>query len=822
MSRFLRPSGPQNLREFWHAIWKGFQRVETELGDGVPEGGYPEPPDPAPSPPDGQQRGAHSHYLDNLINVNIAAPGAPAGSRRLLSGQVLTFKDDLNYWENATVACEVIPTGLVDGGELNIGPGANDIEVIAGVGVVMDSYTDPDGPPQAKGVSWGQINQAITQVPAAGNLAYFTIIPVTPETDGPVAGTVLGELREYDTVPPDQVQRRDEIPLGLVVFNGDVWGEISSPTVINNAAHTLEDYLNSVAGPSFIIEGGEVTEAPAHAINQSSGTVWEQNRNWHVNKKDPHREAFLARTPLQFRYTNRDFSDVGVLGSTVDVTQWDDGGTVSPIGGGSQQATVQRVYIDPRDNVWILWGQNVYPSYAEAVSKIGADTADTEVPGLLARASILLCYIVSRRNQTDWGVESTIVIPEGGSGGGGSPFTPTTFSGALTTGYVPDPLTESERTLIDDGTWQNRGHFKTYVAGSTYYPQDVVYDGQWLMVANTETLDNPFPQTVGDPTYALPDVPLFQDFENISVVGSGHLYTFNTSGYYRGLRVWVPETGPDITYRITAVRNPNSANPSYSTLTNPILDADGWTTLSVDTVLLLEGEGLLVYIEALNSGGSVSPGGTPADWIRETSSNTAQPLAGNWNTNVQESVLRISEVDADGNPEINFLGVIPGSTFEFVSTTDPTVSVTYTAISAETYDPLNGSYEWIVSVTSTGAGGTPQPTDRTVGTIIVPVAATTKFVGIPGYWNPTTLPTWATITSNLQYDGVDQPVVGDEAYGIDVAFQELTKSDDWDIYGLPSGGGGGGGGGGGTSSNSSLLAAIQELTVRVEALENGS
>jgi hypothetical protein len=56
----------------------------------------------------------------------------------------------------------------------------------------------------------------------------------------------------------------------------------------------------------------------------------------------------------------------------------------------------------------------------------------------------------------------------------------------------------------------------------------------------------------------------------------------------------------------------------------------------------------------------------------------------------------------------------------------------------------------------------------------------------------------------LQYDGVAQPVVGDEAYGIDVSFQILSASPDWDIYGLPSGGGGGGGGGGGDIPDGTL------------------
>ena len=73
-----------------------------------------------------------------------------------------------------------------------------------------------------------------------------------------------------------------EIFLGVLVHNGDVWGEISSPTVINNVVHTLEDYLNGVTGPSFIVDGGYAgqwgqatfpAEQPGDAGGQTSGPM---------------------------------------------------------------------------------------------------------------------------------------------------------------------------------------------------------------------------------------------------------------------------------------------------------------------------------------------------------------------------------------------------------------------------------------------------------------------------------------------------------------------------------------------------------------------
>jgi len=53
-------------------------------------------------------------------------------------------------------------------------------------------------------------------------------------------------------------------------------------------------------------------------------------------------------------------------------------------------------------------------------------------------------------DQTEWRLK--IVGGVSASGGGGG-FTPTTFLGAGTTGYVPDPISATGTYLRDDGTW---------------------------------------------------------------------------------------------------------------------------------------------------------------------------------------------------------------------------------------------------------------------------------------------------------------------------------------------------------------------------------
>jgi hypothetical protein len=77
-----RPAGPKNLREFFHWCWKEFGNVGGSIGTEMPT----DPPEPVPPP----APGAHSHYLENLINVGI-----PSKNHR----DSLSYEESTGYWE---------------------------------------------------------------------------------------------------------------------------------------------------------------------------------------------------------------------------------------------------------------------------------------------------------------------------------------------------------------------------------------------------------------------------------------------------------------------------------------------------------------------------------------------------------------------------------------------------------------------------------------------------------------------------------------------------------------------------------------------------
>ena len=440
----------------------------------------------------------HSTSVANLTDTSITNAEL---------GDGLFYRE--GKWINRVPFNEAWPSGLGDGGELNIGPGTNDIEVLAGIGALTDTYTSPLSPPVVQGIQWPQINAPITAAPpVAGSVVWFSIadtgIPSTPIGSVPIN---LGELRQYAQPPNPSLSRR-ELFLGLAVHNGDEWKEISNPKVINQAAETLREVATVVLPFSSIVSGGSTREIGTFQVEQDEGVVWENNRNWHNDKSDPNREVLPAQSPVTFKYVTRDFSFVSAATDTFDPETYDVGGTPTPVPGGGNTTTIQRLYVDPANNYWCLYGQETYSNFFTAEANLGADLARTELPFILQN-SILLGSAVMEQGKNNWDPNEAVWIPAGGSagtgGGGGTPITdhnnlngigpddhhpqvhaftgpdhtgvtvtsPVTgqaliwsgtewvnddvafdiFAGPGTTGYVPDPVTGSGRFLTDAGTW---------------------------------------------------------------------------------------------------------------------------------------------------------------------------------------------------------------------------------------------------------------------------------------------------------------------------------------------------------------------------------
>ena len=166
------------------------------------------------------------------------------------------------------------------------------------------------------------------------------------------------------------------------------------------------------------------------------------NRNWHNDHKDPHREGIVQTAGVMWKYVNRDFSDVGLIGDTVVDDMWDNGGTVEAILGSGNAATIQRLYQAVDDTYWVLWGQEVYSNAQEAASRINSPVV---VPPLLASA-FLLGYIVVEKGKTDWDQNEAFFI-QGDASGTGAPNVPVTAHNDLLSRDAADahPITAIEQ-----------------------------------------------------------------------------------------------------------------------------------------------------------------------------------------------------------------------------------------------------------------------------------------------------------------------------------------------------------------------------------------
>lgn len=312
-----------------------------------------------------------------------------------------------------------------------------------------------------------------------------------------------------------------------------------------------------------------------------------------------------------------------------------------------------------------------------------------------------------------------------------------------------------------------------YQAGLLYPQGSVVTDGGWTMIANVHSVTKPAPVPEGNPTWTLPTTPAFVEQSDESVVYSGHLYEFNESGWVRGLRVWVSELTVDTNYRIVVIDLTDPNKPITISREEPVLVEDEWKTIALGDRLVIAGQKYLVYIDALNSGGDT---GVTGGWSYGGSSgNATAPALSGWTKDNTNLNVRINKTDLDSTDRTTELsGFTPGTTVQFVETTDPNFSISFTVVGAITDNGVDFGYA--VSMTNTGPGGIPRVGNTTTMTAAVPVAQSTKYVEAVGA--PTA--SWATITPILEYDGVDQSP-GDVAYGVDINFDIAVVNPEWDI-----------------------------------------
>lgn len=233
-----------------------------------------------------------------------------------------------------------------------------------------------DGPAQGRSITWWLMDSTQTVIQQAGtptNEQRRTHLIIT-QTSYDIASGVI-----FDVNP---------VPVGL-------------PQLANQLGDLMEGIRPfSASGNLVNFNGADLT------ISKTAGTMFQRSVGYFaagVATNNPHVNPIGAQSPIIFRRILQiPTVPTPPLVTTIDPVNYDVGGVLTPVGGGSNTATVQRVWMFASDNVpaqiLVQYGQATFASLLTAVNAIGSGIY---VPTPLAPFGALICYIAVIRTATN-------------------------------------------------------------------------------------------------------------------------------------------------------------------------------------------------------------------------------------------------------------------------------------------------------------------------------------------------------------------------------------------------------------------------------------
>lgn len=276
---------------------------------------------------------------------------------------------------------------------------------------------------------------------------------VTPAalTTAPITYILLdsnGSLVQQPTVPT-LADVASNIYLGTVNHPGLT--TITSVSVAPDVASRPQDQLNGLwKGIGYINRG--VTAYPNGAnlsLNISGGDFYGDGIGWVNNAKTPVTTPVGPYTTVSMRLRTRS-STTSASTIYVDPANWDNGGTLTAVGGSINSATNQRIFISPAGQVIVAYGQHVYGSLAAAVAGIGSE--NFVVDPVTVRNLQLLGTLSVIRTATALNNTAQAIILNASKFGelsaGSAGTATTTMQGAYDNSTPPQILTDATRGAL--------------------------------------------------------------------------------------------------------------------------------------------------------------------------------------------------------------------------------------------------------------------------------------------------------------------------------------------------------------------------------------
>ena len=343
----------------------------------------------------------------------------------------------------------LLESGLLYGGVVTYS--GSFVYVSPGSGILVDhnAVTGSEIGPIVDYITWGPITQSITNI-ATQQLTYIYIDDT-------------GSLQQQSTAFTSQ-QYHTSIPLGAVAhFNytsiGSFGGSVQTSYDQTSQILTFVDAF----GPLKISGYGITGQPSSLKISVGSGTSFIHGGFYDSNPQFPSEIPTTSQLTASIVYVHRSGSGVK-FDSNNNLYYTDlkpgfyDPGTGNTASLSNNNWTIQRAYSEPKTGiVYVYYGQNVYPTYDEAVASVSSDSF-TE--GDTFDYTTFLGFLILKSNTTDITNTSdnkiiTAGLFRGGAGGAGGGSAVTSLDD-LSDVSILSP-TNGQALVYNSGTslWEN-------------------------------------------------------------------------------------------------------------------------------------------------------------------------------------------------------------------------------------------------------------------------------------------------------------------------------------------------------------------------------
>lgn len=335
-------------------------------------------------------------FADQAGTIPLPNPGTSTDG-----GGVLTFYiEEGKYWVHIDSEAYLIDaglsqeeadlsTGVASGGEMNLATPTS-VEITALVGYVVDnnaltsvapSLVKVDQPTQVVPLDAGSLARSVTfwSMDSAGNVIQQAT-PATPQ------------------------QRRTQLGLGVSFFDtvaGALVEVQTRPVILGQPANQLVDLFDAI-GPLSTSGNAIMPNGVNLSFNKAAGTLFVRASNHFASgvlTDNPHFSPSPATAPAIFRRILRTAAVATPPAvTTLDVANYDLNGVLTPVGGGTNTSTIQRVWAFATNQataqVAVQYGQQTYASLAAATAAIGLEPF---IPAPVSILGALVGYICVTR-----------------------------------------------------------------------------------------------------------------------------------------------------------------------------------------------------------------------------------------------------------------------------------------------------------------------------------------------------------------------------------------------------------------------------------------